>query len=99
MDTVLSETQLEEALQGLDVAWSSIPGQGLVRVYDTGSFAEGVALIAKIAEVAEKQEHHPDVFLTPDDVEVTLTTHSAGGVTQRDVAMAQELDKLGQLLQ
>jgi len=91
-DKLFTEEQLETALQTLNVAWSAIPSQGLVRVFETGSFAEGVALIGKLAQIAEKRDHHPAIRLTVDEVEVTLITHDAGGITNRDVAMAQEID-------
>jgi 4a-hydroxytetrahydrobiopterin dehydratase len=93
MDTQpLNETQLEQALKELNVAWSSIPGQGLVRVFDTGSFSAGVELIVRLAKIAEAQDHNPDVRLTPEDVEVTLTTPSAGGVTEQDIQFAKIVD-------
>ncbi len=90
--TVLDNSQIEEALENLHVAWSAIPGQGLVRVFETDSFAEGVALVGKLAEVAEQLGHHPDVHLSPAEVEVTLLTHGAGGITQRDIEFAKVID-------
>lgn len=90
--SLLTDAQIEAALPELDVEWSAIPGQGLVRVFTTGSFNEGVALLASLAKLADKLNHHPDVHLTFDEVEVTLTTHSAGGVTNLDIEMAKAID-------
>lgn len=91
--TLLTDERLEATLPELDLAWSAIPGQGLVRVFTTGTFNKGVALVVKLAEIAEKRNHHPDVHLTHDEVEVTLLTHSAGGVTNLDVEMAKAIDQ------
>ncbi len=93
-ETLLSDEQLETALKSLHVAWSAIPGQGLVRVFTTNGFNQGVALITQLAEIAEAHNHHPELHLTYDELEVTLTTHSAGGVTQKDIELAQAIDTL-----
>lgn len=94
MQTVLTDDQLRQALKNLDVAWSALPGQGLVRVFSTGSFTAGLALLGGIAKLAERANHHPDAHLTFDEVELTLITHSAGGVTHQDVQLAQAIDQL-----
>ncbi len=93
-EQVLSDDQIETAVEELNVAWSAIPGQGLVRVFETSNFAEGLALVNEIAKVAEAQNHHPDVTLRYNEVELTTTTHSASGVTQKDIDLAKSIDKL-----
>lgn len=90
----LSDEQINSALDQLDVAWSAIPGEGLVRVISTGSFGRGLLAIQKIGKLAEDHNHHPEITLRQDEVEVTLTTHSAGGVTQHDIDLARAIDKL-----
>src|SRR5699024_5099798 len=60
--------------------------------YATGDFATGLALVDRIGEAAEAADHHPDLHLTYPTVSVTLTSHDAGGVTRRDVAMARRID-------
>ena len=59
--------------------------------FETGDFATGLRLVNKIGEAAESANHHPDVLLTYPNVDVTLTSHDAGGVTSRDVAMANTI--------
>ncbi len=90
---LLSQDQLEAMLPTIDVEWSVIPGQGLLRVFPTGNFNDGVALVARLGQLAERHDHHPDVHLTFDEVEVTLLTHNAGGITNLDLKMAQAIDK------
>jgi len=62
---------------------------GVLRAsFRTDSFARGVELIGRIAELAERAGHHPDVDLRYPRVRVALTTHDAGGLTSKDVALA-----------
>jgi len=68
------------------------PGEaGAVAEFPTGTFATGAALFAVIAELAEAANHHPDVTVTYPTVRVTLITHSAGGLTAKDVALARRI--------
>ena len=91
---VLDQEQLDKALTTLDVAWSDLPGQGLVRVFPVSTFAEGLDLVDRVAALAKTHNHHPDITLRSEQVEVTLFTHDAGGVTAKDVALAAAIDKL-----
>lgn len=94
MQTLLNEDQIETALKGLDTAWSALPGEGLVRVFETGSFQAGLVLLTRIAALAEQQDHHPDARLSYNQLEITLTTHDAGGITEQDVVLARAIDAL-----
>lgn len=62
--------------------------------YATGDFATGLALVDRIGEAAEAADHHPDLHLTYPTVSVMLTSHDVGGVTRRDVELAQRIDRL-----
>lgn len=89
----LPDAQIESEVSKLNVAWTHIPGEGLVRVFETGSFGEGLSLVGKIGEIAERLEHHPEVTLRADEVDVTTFTADAGGVTQADIALAKAIDE------
>lgn len=65
--------------------------EGATAAFDTGDFATGAALFARIADLAEAANHHPDVEVTYSTVRVTLITHSAGGLTAKDVALARQI--------
>ena len=79
---------------GLNVAWSQIDGEGLVRVVPTDSFATGVHFVAELAHIAEAHDHDPEVLLTHDKVVITLYSHDVQDVTDRDVAFAKAVDQL-----
>jgi 4a-hydroxytetrahydrobiopterin dehydratase len=73
--------------------------QTLRATFRTGSFATGVELVARIGAAADAANHHPDVDLRYGRVDVLLLSHDAGGLTRRDVALAQAItaiaDELG----
>lgn len=74
---------------GLD-AWQVGPGMASVR-YRTPDFAAGAAFVGEIATIADELDHHPDVDLRYGSVSVRTTTHSEGGLTDRDIGLAQRI--------
>ena len=60
----------------------------------TGSFVRGVTFINAIADAAETAGHHPDVDLRFPHVDITLTTHDAGSITDKDIALAGEISRI-----
>ena len=85
---------MDENEANLNVAWSDIEGEGLVRVVPTDSFGTGVAFVAELAKIAEAQNHDPDVTLTNNKVVITLYSHDAQAVTERDRAFARAVGQL-----
>jgi 4a-hydroxytetrahydrobiopterin dehydratase len=81
-----------EAAAGLDGWTVDAARPALRRTFVFADFAEAFGFMCRIAILAEKQEHHPEWFNVYNRVEVTLTTHDAGGVTARDVTLAKAMD-------
>ncbi len=67
---------------------------GIEKTFKTGSFLKGLAFVTHVAVLAEKAGHHPDVILTYPKVTLQLTTHDAGGLTEKDFALAAEIDRI-----
>jgi 4a-hydroxytetrahydrobiopterin dehydratase len=75
--------------------WSEVEGRdAIARKFTFKDFNEAFGFMARAALVAEKLDHHPEWFNVYNRVEVTLATHDAGGVTERDVKLAQAMDRL-----
>jgi 4a-hydroxytetrahydrobiopterin dehydratase len=74
-------------------AWSEIDG-ALERTYELGSFADAVAFVNRVAELAEAENHHPDILVSYRKVTLRWTTHAAGGITDRDRELAERSDSL-----
>ena len=66
----------------------------IVRVFETADFVGSVDLVNRIAPVAEEMNHHPDVSISWNRVTVSLSTHSQGGLTESDFALAERIDEL-----
>jgi 4a-hydroxytetrahydrobiopterin dehydratase len=75
--------------------WSIVPGRDAIqRVWNFADFSEAWGFLARVALLAEKHDHHPEWFNVYGKVEITLSTHDAGGLSSRDVALARAIDAL-----
>lgn len=89
---VLSDQEVDAAARTLD-GWVRSDG-ALRRSVTFGSFLDGIDGVRRIAELAERADHHPDIDIRWRTVNLALSTHSAGGITEQDVALAREIDAL-----
>jgi 4a-hydroxytetrahydrobiopterin dehydratase len=88
----LDDAAIDAALAGLP-GWSR-EGDELVRTVRARDWRAAIALVNAVADAAERRDHHPDVCVTGyRDVTFRLTTHSEGGISQRDVALAKDIDR------
>ena len=89
----LSGPDRKAALAAL-AAWTHDPAADAIRRdFKFKDFSEAFAFMARVALLAEKANHHPEWSNVYNKVSVTLTTHDAGGVTQRDLDMARFIDE------
>lgn len=90
----LTPERRAEALAGLDGWQLASDRDAITRTFRFKTFVAAFGFMAKAALVAEKMNHHPEWMNVYNRVEVTLTTHDADGLTERDIALAGEMDKL-----
>ncbi len=90
----LSPSDREAAL-GEVPGWRYDSAAGAItRSFGFQTFSEAFGFMARVALLAEKADHHPDWSNSYNSVTITLSTHSAGGLTERDVALAKKIDAL-----
>jgi 4a-hydroxytetrahydrobiopterin dehydratase len=90
----LDNNQRTAAIEKLD-GWQDVAGRdAIVKTFIFTDFNEAFGFMTRVALVAEKQDHHPEWFNVYNRVEVTLSTHDADGVSERDIKMAQFMDKI-----
>ncbi len=89
---VLSDEQIEAALPDLD-GWEYCDG-ALRRSIKFPSFLDGIDAVRRVAAHAEAQDHHPDIDIRWRTVTFALVTHSEGGITDKDVKMAGEINRI-----
>ena len=92
MPTPLSEQDVQTALQKLS-GWKR-NGQAIERVFQFENFSDAMVFVNKIAEAAEEANHHPDITINYNKVTLQLVSHDSGGVTQRDVKMAAQINQV-----
>jgi 4a-hydroxytetrahydrobiopterin dehydratase len=94
----LSAEARKSALKGLS-GWSEVTGrEAIQRTFSFKDFNEAFGFMARAALVAEKADHHPEWRNVYKTVEVVLATHDAGGVTARDIALAQAMNAIAKQL-
>ncbi|MEO6359324.1 MAG: 4a-hydroxytetrahydrobiopterin dehydratase [Sphingomicrobium sp.] len=71
-------------------------GKALVRSFTFADFAEAFAFLTRVAFHAEKQDHHPEFTSVWNRVDFRLTSHDSGGVTERDIELADAINRLAQ---
>jgi 4a-hydroxytetrahydrobiopterin dehydratase len=86
---LLTPTEIELALRSLP-GWTS-DGKSLHRTDTFSGFPEAVAFVSRLVGPAEALGHHPDISVSYNRVTLSLTTHDAGGLTAKDVALARVL--------
>ncbi len=90
----LTDEQIAERLGGDLSAWVR-EGAAIVRDHRTPDFAAAIVLVDRVAELAEAAGHHPDILVHGwNRLRLTLSTHSAGGLTEADFALAKRLEAL-----
>ncbi len=86
----LTDDEIRTALDGL-TGWELVDGQ-IAKEYRLGGFAAAIAFVVRLSYEAEAADHHPDLDIRYDKVRVSLSTHSEGGVTAKDLNLAAAIE-------
>jgi 4a-hydroxytetrahydrobiopterin dehydratase len=89
--TKLTEAQVQSAIKSLK-GWEQ-EGDHISKEFKFRKFMDGIDFVHKVALVAEKQEHHPDIHVVWTTVTLKIQTHDEGGITKYDVDLAKEIER------
>lgn len=92
MSTLLSDDQVSDELTRLG-GWSR-EGDAIVRTAELASFPAAIDAVRRVADIAEARDHHPDIDIRWRTVTFRCSTHSAGGITGKDVELAREINRM-----
>ena len=92
MPNLLDDAAITDAL-GTLTAWER-DGDSLLRTAKLPSFPAAIAVVDRVADIAERADHHPDIDIRWRTLTFRCSTHSAGGVTTRDIALANRIDRI-----
>ncbi len=95
MSGVLDHATVDAAIAERGLGWGR-DGDELVKVAKKDRFAGALAYVNAVGELAEAADHHPDIEIRWDTVTLRLSTHSAGGLTEKDLDLAAAVDRLEQ---
>ncbi len=87
----LAQQEIQNRLENMP-HWSLLDGQ-ITRTYEAASFHRAIGFVAQIAILADKADHHPDIDIRYNKVVIGLSTHSENGITEKDFALAQQIDE------
>lgn len=86
----LSEEEIRKTLETLP-GWERV-GVPIAKEYEFKDFAQAMVFVNEVARLAEEADHHPDILVRYNKVRLTLSTHSAGGLTAKDEALARKIE-------
>lgn len=92
MPRKLTEAEITDALAGLD-GWSYDGTRAIQKTFQYEDHIEAMGFLTKVAIAAEAMNHHPEVSMVYNKVDLTLSTHDAGGVTSNDIELAQKAER------
>jgi 4a-hydroxytetrahydrobiopterin dehydratase len=88
----LSDIEIQRGI-GTLTGWTR-KGDSLTKTFTFPTFMAGIGFVDKVAQAAERMDHHPDLDIRYTKISATLSTHSAGGITANDVELAREMERL-----
>jgi len=87
---LLNDTEINNKLSGLN-GWERA-GNKIVKSFKLANFIASIGFVNRIAILSEKADHHPDILIQYSNVKITLSTHSEGGLTEKDFNLAGEIE-------
>ena len=89
---LLSDSEISGRLKNLK-GWKR-DGQFITKVFEFNRFVDGIDFVNRVAAVAEKEEHHPDIHVRYTTITLSVQTHSEGGITEWDLDLAEAIESM-----
>jgi 4a-hydroxytetrahydrobiopterin dehydratase len=90
--TILNDSEIQRDLKNL-TGWVK-SGDEIKKKFEFKDFIQAMGFVNSIAMLAERANHHPDIDIRWNKVQLVLSTHSEGGITQKDIALAKEIESI-----
>ncbi|HKL07259.1 MAG TPA: 4a-hydroxytetrahydrobiopterin dehydratase [Bacteroidales bacterium] len=90
----MNENQVAKYMELLTPEWKVIENKKIKKSFPFENFKRGMAFAQDVALIAEKEQHHPDICIHYTNVEIELTTHNIGGLSENDFIMAAKIEEL-----
>lgn len=90
----LSKEEIMVYSKGISAEWKVVDNERIKREFTLKSFMKSISFIQQIAEIADSEDHHPDMHVYYKDVVIELSTHAIGGLSDNDFIMAAKIDDI-----
>jgi len=90
----LTQDQIKEYLSNLKTEWEVVENSKIKKKFKFADFKEAIQFVNKVAEVAEQEQHHPDIHIFYSKVTIELWTHAIGGLSENDFVMAAKIEAI-----
>jgi len=87
-----TKEEIEQYNQMLKSPWEVVEEKKIKRQFKFKDFTEAMQFVNQVANIAEKEQHHPDIAIVWNKVTITLTTHSIGGLSENDFILASKIE-------
>lgn len=93
MERKLSDAEVEKLISNLS-GWYISDDKSLTKEFILGTFKESIEFVKKVAVLANKEDHHPDIHIYFNKVVISLSTHSVGGLSSKDFNLATQIESI-----
>lgn len=93
----LEGQEVQEYLGQLKTQWTVEGNKQIVRTFKFKNFKKTMDFVNKVADIAETEQHHPDIYITYGRADITLTTHAIGGLSENDFIVAAKIEQLPEI--
>lgn len=92
--TPLNAEEIKHFKEKVDDDWKVVDNKKIQKTYSVNDFSEAISFAQKIADIANEEDHHPDLGVHYGSVEVELSTHNIGGLSPNDFILAAKIDAI-----
>lgn len=90
----LKPEEIKQLLAQLKEGWSAFNNIKILKNFTFKDFKEAMNFVNKVADLAEKEGHHPDILISYNKVDITIWTHAIGGLSENDFILAAKIDNI-----
>ena len=94
MSKLLTKEEIENTLKSKEITDWKVSEKEIEKQYEFKDFLEAMKFVNKVAEIAEKENHHPDIKIVWNKVSFNISTHSEGGLTKKDFDLAEQINQI-----
>ena len=93
-ESPMIEVEIKDYLKELENKWTVIENKKIAFTFKFKTFMEAIKFVNRVAELAEREDHHPNIHILYNKVKIVCTTHAIGGLSENDFILAAKIEKI-----